>query len=513
MRFYVKTGSIYEGKFLGSGISHLFEHTLFEGTTTRTKTQIDDEVQAIGGQSNAYTSKDVTCYYITTASPYFERALASLSDMMQNANFPDKEVKTQIGVIHNEMNLGEDDPDRTLSQTFDETAFIRHPTRFPIIGYRENFDRLTRDDILSYYKDHYQPGNVLLAVAGDVSSDQVFAMAKKYLAAWPRRNASDFSVPQEPRQNAPRRAVVEKDVQLAYLSIGWHTIPLQNPDLYALDVLSQILGGGESSRLVRALRERESLVSDISSYSSTPNYDAGVFGVTATLPAENLTKTEAAIFQQVENVIRQGVTSEELERAKRGIETAFVFSSSDVENQAEQIAYDELATGDAAYSRRYVSRIKDVTTEQVQNVARKYLRPEGTTTAIIRPRLAVATAITAAPVEAPSAPQMFRLANGMRVIVRREPGADTMALVAMGVGGTRLEPAGKAGLANLTTKLLTRGTPGRDAQSIANLVDTLGGDLSPQSGYNSWGISSRWLLGRLAARSGLAQRSRHAARV
>ena len=216
--------------------------------------------------------------------------------------------------------------------------------------------------------------------------------------------------------------------------------------------------------------------------------------MTATLPTENLTKVESAIFQQVENVIRQGVTAEELERAKRGIETAFIFSSSDVENQAEQIAYDELATGDPAYSRRYVSRIKDVTTEQVQSAARKYLRPEGTTTAIIRPRGATKTAITAAPTEAAGAAQMFRLANGMRVIVRREPGAETIALVAMGVGGTRLEPAGKAGVANLATKLLTRGTPGRDADSVATLVDDLGGDLSPQSGYNSWGISSRWLV-------------------
>ncbi len=494
VRFYVKTGSIYEGKFLGSGISHLFEHTLFEGTTTRSKIQIDDDVQAIGGQSNAYTSKDVTCYYITTASPYFERALSSLSDMMQNANFPDNEVKTQIGVIHNEMNLGDDDPGTTLYKIFDETAFVRHSTRYPIIGYRENFDRLTRDDIISYYKDHYQPGNVVLAVAGDVNTDMVFNLATKYLGAWQRRNASDFTLASEPLQTAPRRSVVEKDVQLAYLMIGWHTVPLQNSDLYALDVLSQVLGGGESSRLVRSLRERDSLVSDISSYSATPNYDAGTFGISATMPAENLTKVESAIFQQVENVIRQGVTAEELERAKRGIETAFIFGSSDVENQAEQIAYDELATGDPSYSRRYVARIKDVTAAQIQEVARKYLRPEGTTTAIIRPRLAAATTVAVAPVPAAGAPQMFRLANGMRVIVRNDPSAETVALVAMGVGGTRLEPAGKAGVANLATQLLTRGTPGRDAESVATLVDTLGGDLTPQSGYNSWGISSRWLV-------------------
>jgi zinc protease len=157
VRVYVKTGSITEGQYLGSGISHLFEHALSEGTKGRTKEQINDEVQGIGGQSNAYTTFDVTAYHITTASSYFGRALNSLADMMQNATFPEAEVKTQIGVIHNEMNLNEDDPDRVLYKLFYQTAFTTHPVRFPIIGYREPFDRLTREDIVTYYKTHYTP--------------------------------------------------------------------------------------------------------------------------------------------------------------------------------------------------------------------------------------------------------------------------------------------------------------------------------------------------------------------
>jgi zinc protease len=104
-------------------------------------------------------------------------------------------VKTQIGVIHNEMNLGEDDPERTLYKLFDEAAFKVHPTRFPIIGYREAFDRITRDDIVAYYKKHYEPGNTILAVAGDVSPQQVFDAARKYLGDWPRRNAVNRRCP------------------------------------------------------------------------------------------------------------------------------------------------------------------------------------------------------------------------------------------------------------------------------------------------------------------------------
>src|SRR4028119_1582146 len=170
VRVYVKTGSIYEGQYLGSGISHLFEHALSEGTETRTKAQINEEMQGVGGQSNAYTSYDVTAYHITTASSFFERALNTLADEMQNATFPEAEVKTQIGVIHNEMNLNEDDPDRVLYKLFYQTAFTTHPVRFPIIGYREPFDRLTREDIVNYYKTHYTPENTVVAVAGDVNT-------------------------------------------------------------------------------------------------------------------------------------------------------------------------------------------------------------------------------------------------------------------------------------------------------------------------------------------------------
>ncbi len=494
VRFYVRTGSIYEDKFLGAGISHLFEHTLFEGTSTRTKQQINQQVEAIGGQSNAYTSKDVTCYYITTAAPYFERALASLSDMMRNANFPDKEVKTQIGVIHNEMNLGEDDPARSLEILFDQTAFKVHPTRFPIIGYRSNFDRLTRDDIVSYYRSHYEPGNTILSVAGDVSPEYVFETVRKYLGDWPRGNAVTVALPDEPLQTSPRRALLEKDVQLAYLMQGWHTVPLQHPDLYALDVLAEIFGGSESSRLVRVLRQRQGLVSAISAASGTPNYNAGIFSVNATLPPANLPRVEAAIANEVQKLKLNGVSESELARAKRSIETAFVFNNTDVENQAEQIAYDELGTGDPGYSRLYVRRIQGVTAAQVQEVARKYLRPEGTTTAIIRPRGSAPRAVgSQAQSERPGVPQLIRLSNGMRLIVKRNPSSPSLSIVAMGLGGSRLEPSSQAGVANLAAKMLTRGTTKRNAEEIASTVDALGGQMSGFGGYNSWGVQSQWL--------------------
>ncbi|BCM94302.1 putative zinc protease [Abditibacteriota bacterium] len=493
VRFYVKTGSIYEDKYLGAGLSHLFEHTLFEGTTDRTGPQIDDELQAIGGVSNAYTSYDVTCYHVTTATPYFGRALAVLTDMMRRANFPEERVKQEQGVIHNEMNIGEDDPDRAVEELWDVTAFQAHPARYPVIGYQEQFDRLTRDDILSYYRDHYTPENTILSIAGDVTDAQVMEGVQKELADWERGAAHTPPLASEPRQIAPRRADQTKQIGATYLQIGWHTIPLQNADLYALDMLSQILGGGETGRLVRELRDRTGLVSDISVASYTPNFDAGTFSVSAELEPKNQAKVEAAVMREIARTRTQLVTADELKRAKTAMRAAYIFGKQGVENQAEGAAYDEMGTGNPDFSASYVDRIQQVTPAQILAVAQKYLSPQSVTIASVHPPVAPANIVKPVTV-APALPAtMTTLPNGVRLIIKRTTSAPTVAITVAGLGGVRLENSAKAGVAGVAADLLTRGTQRRTADQINDTVENLGGSLSGFSGYNSWGIESNWL--------------------
>jgi zinc protease len=494
VRFYVKTGAIYEGKYAGSGISHLFEHTLQEGTKTRTKEQINEEAQSIGGQTNAYTTDEVTAYHITTASRYFERALNNLADSMMNATFPEAEVKTQQGIIHHEMAMDEDDPDRVLYDTFQQTAFIVHPVRFPVIGYPEAFDKLTREDILNYYHSHYTPENTILAVAGDVKADDVFAAAQKALGTWQRGTASQIAIPDEPAQTTPRRAIVEKAVQTAFVMMGWHTIPLQHPDLYALDALAGVLGNGDSSRLVQELREKKQLVYGVAAWSSTPNYNAGTFVVRASLPPEKLGAFESAVWTEINRIKNQGVTAAELQRTKRQIETGFVFNN-DVEAQAERMAYDYMGTGNPNYSAQYVARVNAVTPAQVQAMARKYLLPQGTTVAIVKP-VSKAAQRTQSVSDGPKQvqpPQLITLKNGLRVLIRENHTTPTVAINAMGLGGARLENAQQAGVASLTAELLTRGTQKRNATQFSELIDALGASFETSSGYNSWTLSSNWL--------------------
>ncbi len=493
VRAYVRTGSIYEGEHLGAGISHLFEHVLGEGTTKQSKQQLDDEVQAIGGQSNAYTSYDVTVYHLTTAAQYFRRALDITADELQNATFPDKEVKTQIGVIHKEMNMGADDPDSELYKLFYNTAFQVHPVRYPVIGYPEIFDKLTREDIVNYYKTHYTPDNTVISIAGDVNANTAIDAAEAAFKSWERRAPVTPTLPAEPTQTTRRRAILEKDIRQTYMMMGWHTVPLQHPDLYALDVLAQIVGGGESSRLVRVLREKQNLVTAISAWSSTPNYNAGIFAIRAEMPPGNLPKVGTAIWNETTKLWTEKVTPEELHAAKRQIESTFIFNNQDVAEQAEQIAYDELGTGDPTFSRSYVERIKAVTAEQVMAAAKKYLTRDGFSTALVVPKGQgdkFSASTTRANVKPP---QMVTLPNGMRLIIRENHVSPTVSIVAQGLGGARLEPATKPGVANMFAELLTRSTRAHSYEEIAAKVDAMGGTLSSFSGYNSWGIDSAWL--------------------
>ncbi len=493
VRAYVRTGSIYEGNHLGAGISHLFEHVLGDGTTNRTKEKMNDEIQSIGGQYNAYTSYDVTAYHLTTATQYFSKALELIGDQLQNATFPEKEVKTQIGVIHNEMNMGEDDPDRVLYKLFYDTAFQVHPVRYPVIGYPEIFDKLTREDIVNYYKSHYTPGNTVLSIAGDVNAKTAIDAAEAAFKGWERRAPATPTLPTEPRQTTRRRAIVEKSISQTYLMMGWHTIPLQHPDLYALDVLAQILGGGESSRLVRVLREKENLVTSIAAWSSTPNYNAGVFAIRAEMPPENLSKVGTHIYNETAKLWAEKVTPEELHAAKRQIESNFIFNKQDVADQAEQIAYDELGTGDPTFSRSYVEGIKEVTADEIMAVAKKYLTRDGFSTALVAPKGKGDSISSASSRAAVAPPQMVTLPNGMRLVIRENHAAPTVSIIVQGLGGARLEPSNKPGVANMFAEMLTRSTQARSYGEIASMVDAMGGSLSSFSGYNSWGIDSAWL--------------------
>lgn len=491
VRFYVRTGSIYEGRLLGHGLSHYLEHTLAKGTPTRDQEEIDSTIEAIGNASNAYTSRDHCCYHITTASQYWETALDVVGDYVFNATFPKEEVEIQKGVILREIAMDEDDPGNRIYQLFAQTMFLVHPARYPIIGFADRFKETTRDDIVAYHRAWYVPDNVVVSIAGDVDAEQAVAKCRELFESVPRSAPPAIVLPEEPPQTAPRRRVeVDERLQRAYLYLGYRTIDLLHPDLYALDVLAYILGHGASSRLVRVVREEKQLVDGISCYSHTPVYDAGVFGVSATLDPEKLTDAEEAIVAELERCCDELVSRQELERAKTQKAAELIRARETAEDLAEVVGTDLLMTGDRVFSDHYVEGIRQVTREDVGRVARTYIRPEKLTVAVLSPKAPRERREEAE--QAETSPEIVKttLPNGLVVLVQRSSTVPTVSIATAAKGGLRFETAETNGITRLMANMLTRGTKTRSRQQLAREAEDIGAGLSPYSGRNSFGLGA-----------------------
>src|SRR5262245_30040713 len=278
------TGSIHEGKWLGAGMSHVLEHMLFKGTTTRPGNRIDQEVQEAGGYMNAYTSFDRTVYHIDVPNTGTKVAIDILCDVMQHATIPADELEKEKQVILREMDMNTDDPGRRASRRLFETAYTRSPYRFTVIGYPDIFSELKHDDIRAYYSEKYIPNNVFFVVAGDVKSDEVVSQIRQCYSSTKGKALPLTVAPQEPKETPPRELIEEAPIELGYLHIAWHIPDLRHADTPILDVLAVLLGHGRSSRLYQSIREK-GLVSSIDGWTYSPG-DAGLFGLSAMMEPE-----------------------------------------------------------------------------------------------------------------------------------------------------------------------------------------------------------------------------------
>jgi zinc protease len=497
---YVRAGSIYEREYLGRGISHNLEHLMSSGTQKRTKEQINQIIEEIGNVSNAYTTRDHASYYVTTASSYFDTALDVLSDYIQNASIPQAEVDSERGVILNEINMGKDDPDSRLYYLFSSTMFRDNPVGVKTIGYRELFEKTTRDDIVNYYKRMYVPNNTVFVVVGDIKASDTLGKIKESFKNFQRGPFPDLSLPPLQGQVSKRYVEEEMDVQVAYEMMGFPTISLSHKDLYPLDVLAYIMGEGRSSRFYKKIKDEKQLVYAISSSSYTPAYDpGGYFGVSAVLDPGNLNEAQKAILDELFKLKTEFVSDEELEKAKRLKESEYIFSQQTVEDQAQTLGGDELSTGDMNFSQRYLEGIRSVTKEDIKRVANEYFHDDKLTVAVIKP----ASAEKEKPAEAEKVSEgsvkkiiinkitdpLSSQVEGITLLVKENHTVPIVSMRAMFLGGVRFENEKDNGVSNFTSGMLIKGTKTRTAQQIAEEMESIGGAISPISGNNSFGVS------------------------
>lgn len=485
---WAMTGSIHEGRWLGAGLSHVLEHMLFKGTSTRPGSRIDQEVQEAGGYMNAYTTFDRTVYHIDVPNTGARTAVDILCDIMQHAALPPDELAKELDVIRREMDMGQDDPGRRSGRRLFETAYTKSPYRHTVIGYLDIFNELKPEDIRGYYTERYAPNNVFFVVTGDVKQDAIVTQIKEAYAKTKAKALPPIVLPTEPRQSAAREVIEEAPIELAYAHFAWHIPELQHPDVPALDVLGVLLGNGRSSRLYQQVREKQGLVNSADAWTYNPG-SSGLFGMSAVIDPDKFAKARAAMLAEIEKLKAKPVAANELNKAMKQFISATLATRKTMSGQAADLGGSWLAANDLNFSERYLAAVKRVKPADLQRVARQYLTAENRTLFALVPQGTAPKTANLADKKSEQAIRKFTLPNGLRLLVKEDHRLPFVEFRIVFQGGVLAETSANNGITQLLTKLLLKGTKKRSAEDIAREIESVGGSIDTYGGNNSLGVN------------------------
>jgi zinc protease len=389
---WYRAGSLDEvnGK---TGVAHVLEHMMFKGTKQVKAGQFSRMIAAAGGKENAFTSADYTCYFQQLEKSHLSLSFKLEADRMANLQLTDEEFAKEIKVVMEERRWRTDDkPQSKVNEAFQGTIYRAHPYSRPVIGFMNDLENMTADDAREWYNNWYAPNNATLVVVGDVKADEVYKLAKQHFGKLKPKVLPVRKPQVEPEQLGERRVVVKAPAKLPYLLMGYHVPALTNPDTdwepYALEVLAGVLSGNPAARLNQRLVRESKLAIDASAgYDLMARGRQSIFALDAT-PSEGKTvaDVEAALIQQIENIKESGVTAEELERVKAGVIAADVYKRDSMFYQGMQIGTIETIGFSWKILEDYPNKLRAVTPEQVQAVAKKYLLKDNLTVATLDPQ-------------------------------------------------------------------------------------------------------------------------------
>ena len=489
VQVWVKTGSIHEGDQMGAGLSHYVEHMLFKGTEKREGRAISESVQAGGGYINAYTTFDRTVYYIDIPSENVETALDVLSDAVFCSTLPAEEVEKERDVILREIDMGEDDPDQKLSRALFETSFREHPYRYPVIGYKEIFSKISREELVDYYQTRYVPNNAVLIVSGDFDVAEMKAHAKSYFGSYQRKALPSVYIPQEPIQLAEREMHIYEDVQISRVGIGFQTPGLTHADTPVLDALSLILGSGSSSLLSTKLREELKLVHAVDASNWTPG-TVGVFYFALVCDPDKRDEAIAALHERLANLMVEDFPSELVDKAVRQLLIAEVNARKTVSGQASRFGAAEVVVGDIGYAGNYLRRVAGTTAGELVRVSKEWLRKDRLTTVTLNPKDFESVDLSTVAVERSGNDfAEFKQTNGSVLLMREDHRLPNLHIRVVMNGGSLYEEAGRQGATSLLATMLTKDTEKRTSLEVAAVVENAGGSFYDFSGNNSLGLA------------------------
>lgn len=362
MGILVHTGASQESDS-EDGISHFIEHMMFKGTKKRTAFQISDEMDRIGAQMNAFTAKDITCYYVKSTTGHATEAFEILADLFLESTFPEDELEREKGVVIEEINMNEDTPDDLCLDLLATAYFGERGYGRNILGPRENVAGFTVADINSYIDKHYSPQNIVVSMAGNIDVKAAETMVAKYFASHNKRCCDRKPVKIELKAQS---LVRKKDIEQVHIGIAYPSVKRYDKLFDATQIMNAVFGGGMSSRLFQTVREKLGLAYTV--YSYVTSYDeAGALSVYAGVNSEKYLQSVEAIYDCIENIKKKDITKEEFERGKEQLISSSIFSQESTSSQM-LIFGKELIYRDKIYNfEERVNRISAVTLDDVMD--------------------------------------------------------------------------------------------------------------------------------------------------
>jgi predicted Zn-dependent peptidase len=368
---WVETGSRVEPEGRG-GISHLIEHLVFKGTATRSAEDIARAIDSVGGQMDAFTAKEHTCFYVSVLDEHLPMGVDLLTDILMHPLFSEADIEKEKSVVLQEIKMVEDTPDDLIHDLYAERVWAGHPLGRPILGAWETVRGFSREAIRSHFEEEYAPGRITVAVAGRLEHRQVVDLFASRFTGFNRPMAAHTLTPAVLH---PGVHLVHKPLEQVHLIMGFPGIPDAAPDRYALYLLNDIIGGSMSSRLFQEIRERQALVYSV--HSGTQSFrDTGLVYIYAGTDTANFAKVVKALMKEIRSLKKDGVTADELRRSKDHLKGNLMLSLESTSSRMNRLARQELRLGAVLSIDELLEAIDSVRLDQVEAVLHQVLDEE-----------------------------------------------------------------------------------------------------------------------------------------
>ncbi len=519
VQMWVRTGSADEKKG-EEGISHFIEHLLFKGTRKFKTGEIASLVEGSGGELNAYTSYDQTVFYVTIASSKSDVALEVISEMMGFPEFDPAEIDNERGVVIEEIKRGEDSLGSVAWKELFATVFKKHTYKTPIIGFDKNIEEFTSKKIKNYFNTRYVPSNMFLVVTGDYNSSEMKKKVEKYFGEFKAYKLDNRKRLKEPTQKAPRAHIVKTKFKKTQTYLAWRSPSIQGADVPALDVLSMILGTGDSSRLAKKLRLDNLLVQSVGSMAYTPK-DEGVFAFVMTGEPDKLPLAMKESLDVALEIMKAPPSQEEMTKALSILSSEDIYSMETVDGLSRKIGSDQFYMKDPEYFKKYLKAVYELKPHDISKVARKYLKPEALSAVYLSEEIPEnfqqeidgllknytkdyekVKKVQLRKLKFSAKPIKIKLnssevaktvvkvrTSGLTLVTRKQTETPTFSLRMAALGGLRAEKSEDSGAVELMTRLWTTGSQNYNEDQINQIVESNSAGLSAFGGRNTIGLT------------------------